>query len=177
MKEDGDIIDSLLADIIRRSIYIETLRATLLTKTPKSDQNLKLVIMEVHHFVEDIFDRLLFAYISPQVPDQELIDSIPANSSPTEVCKSLLFDFGFDRKLELICDIFMLEESTRQRFKTLNKFRNGLAHRYKVGHNYFQWKKKDILSNGSALEEFIVSICKTIEEILDIENVLTKYFE
>jgi len=175
--KDRNSIDKQLNEIIQRTIYIEKLREVLLSKIPRADQSLKLVIMEIHHFVEDIFDRLLLTYISPQTPDQELVDSIPASSSPIETCKDLLFNFGFDRKTELICDTFMLTESTRQRFKALNKFRNGLAHRYKIGHNYFQWKKKDILSDGSALEEFMVSIGQAIEEILEIDKVLAKYFE
>lgn len=176
-QEDMESIEKQLEEIRKRSLFIEKMRKALLLKKPEEDQDLKLIIFEWHHIVEHIFDSILMTYIGAQNLEQEMIDSIPANSSPAEVCKDVLFYFGFDRKMEMIADIFGLSEPTLTLFRTLNKFRNGLAHRYEIGHNYFMWKKKNVLSDGQALEEFIALLAGACDEISRIDNTLAKLLE
>ena len=177
MEDDSvEINRKQLEEIIQRSVYIKQLKSVLLSKDTESDQYLKLVIFKLHEFTEDIFDRILLLYICPQHPDRETIDSIPANSDPKDVCKHLVFNFGFHNKLDLICDVFQLK-NIEQSLKVLNKVRNGLAHRYDVGHEYFKYRTKNVLQSIEGLELFIKDVLKAIEEVLNIDELLGKYFE
>lgn len=175
--ERNNSIDRQLAEIIQRVVYIKNLKSVLLSKEPESDQALQLIIIKLHHWLEDVFDRILLCYICPQSPDSETIKSLPANLEPTEVCKDLIFNSNFYFKTELICDAFMLSESTRKQIKVLNNSRNGIAHRYKMNHKYFQYKKKNILEDLNGLEMFITDTIAAIEEVLDIDELIGQYFE
>lgn len=175
--ERDNSINRQLTEIIERAVYIKHLKSVLLSKEPESDQALQLVIIKLHHWLENIFDRILLCYICPQSPESETIDSLPANLEPTEVCKDLISNSNFYYKGELICEVFMLSESTRKQIKVLNNIRNGLAHRYKTNHKYFHYKKKNILEDLNGLEIFITDTITAIQEVLDIDELVGQYFE
>ena len=175
--DQEDSIERQLSGIIQRSVFIKDLKSILLSKEPESDQALQLVIIKLHHYLEDIFDRILLLYICPQSPDEEIINSIPASLEPTEVCKHFIFNSNFYFKAELICEAFMLSESTRQRIKVLNNIRNGIAHRYKANHKYFQYKKQNVLIDLNGLKIFITDTVTAIQEVMDIDELMGKYFE
>jgi hypothetical protein len=175
--ERDNSTDRQLKEMMERVVYIKHLKSVLLSKEPESDQALQLIIIKLHHWLEDLFDRILLCYICPQSPDSETINSLPANLDPTEVCKHLISNSNFYSKAELICEVFMLSESTRKRIKALNNIRNGIAHRYKTNHKYFQYKKKNILEDLNVLEMFIKDTIVAIEEVLDIDELIEQYFE
>ncbi len=174
--ERDNSIERQLKDI-ERDANIKNLKSILLSKEPESDQDLQLIIFRLHHLLEDIFDRILLCYICPQSPDNETINSLPANLEPTEVCNNLIFNSNFYFKAELICEAFMLSESTRNKIKILNNIRNAIAHRYKTNHKYFQYKKKNILQDLDGLEAFIQDTVTAIEEVHDIDELIEQYFE
>lgn len=173
--ERDDSIERQLKDI-ERVANIKNLKSILLSKEPESDQNLQLIIFRLHHLLEDIFDRILLYYICPQSPDNETINSLPANLEPTEVCNNLIFNSNFYFKAELVCDAFMLLESTRNKIKGLNNIRNAIAHRYKNNHKYFQYKKKNIFEDLDSLEMFITDTVAAIQEVSDIGELIEEYF-
>ena len=175
--EQDDSIDRQLTDIIQRSVYIKDLKQVLLSKQPESDQALQLIIIRLHHWLEDILDRILLVYISPRSPDNETLNSLPANLEPTDVCKHLISNNNFYFKAELVCDVFMLSESTKKQIKVLNNVRNGIAHRYKTSHKYFYYKKKNILEDLRGLEMFITDTIAAFEEVSGIDELLGQYFE
>jgi len=175
--ERDDSIDRQLESIIQRTVYIKNLKSILLSKEPESDQSLQLIIIKLHHWLEGIFDRILLVYIGPHSPDKETMNSLPVNLEPTDVCKHLIFNNNFYFKAELICDVFMLSESTRKQIKVLNNVRNGVAHRYKTHHKYFYYKKKNILEDLKGLEMFITDTIAAIEEVSGIDELVGQYFE
>ena len=170
--EFDESIDEQLRGIIERTVYVKTLKSVLLGKSSESDQGIQLIIFRLHHWVEDIFDSILNTYIGSRILDSKTIDSIPACLSPENVCDRLIFNGNFDYKTGLICEVFMLSEPTKQRIKSLNKVRNGIAHRYKSNHHYFKYKKKNIIEDWKGLEVFVNDVAEAIKEIVNISQLI-----
>ena len=175
--ERDDSIDRQLADIIARAVYIKDLKSILLSKEPESDQALQLIVIRLHHWLEGILDRILLSYICPHSLGNKTMNRLSANLNPADVCKHLIFNNNFYFKTELICDAFMLSESTKRQIKILNNVRNGIAHRYKTSHKYFQYKKKNILEDAKGLQVFIEDTTAAIEKVLDIDELVGQYLE
>ena len=166
-------LEKFLKECQVKTETLEKLRNFLFKNETASHQNFHLVFMRMHNRLENSLDRILSFYIGSQKLEEESMEALFAQISPSEALKNLIFNFGFDNKLNLVHEIFpTISESSKQSLKTLNKIRNGLAHRYGEDHRYFLYKKKNIIRDPEGLKEFLNSLGHAMEEIGRVENAI-----
>ena len=157
--------------------YIKKFKRLLLSKYPEYRLEFNLIIMRMHNWYEDVFDRILRSYIRPRqkdewIYDDDIIKMLKARLTPEETRHIIIFNLGFIDKKNVIHKLFGLSKKARDLIEKLNRLRNAIAHRYSKESRHFFYNGQNILDNPKVLDLFAYDYFKILEEILKIETAL-----